>query len=202
MTPKALADLILQTPHAGHRRLVAIAGPPASGKSTLAARLADLIPKSRVVPMDGYHLDNATLDAQGTRDRKGAPHTFDVQSFASIVERARNAKTLPYALFDRTADRTLPDAATLDASVETVLFEGNYLLHDAPHSRDLAPHWDFSIFLEVPLATLETRLTQRWRAHNHTQAQASARAHHNDLPNAKAVLGHRMPADLTVTEPD
>ena len=45
---------------------VAIAGPPGSGKSTLAADLARRIgPSCCLVPMDGFHLDNATLSARG-----------------------------------------------------------------------------------------------------------------------------------------
>ena len=44
------------------RRLVAVAGPPGSGKSTFADRLhAALVPAvaAEVLPMDGYHYDDA-----------------------------------------------------------------------------------------------------------------------------------------------
>ena len=53
---------------------VAIAGPPGSGKSTLAADLARRIGLSCcLIPMDGFHLDNATLSARGLLPVKGAP---------------------------------------------------------------------------------------------------------------------------------
>ncbi len=55
------------------RRLIAISGPPAAGKSTLAQALAAARPAATVVPMDGFHLDNSLLDAAGLRGQKGAP---------------------------------------------------------------------------------------------------------------------------------
>ena len=66
------------------RSLTALAGPPAAGKSYIAnAVCRDLnkySPDSAVVlPMDGYHLDDALLEKRGIRDRKGAPHTFDIK---------------------------------------------------------------------------------------------------------------------------
>ena len=50
---------------------VAIAGPPGSGKSTLAANLASVSDLLCLVPMDGFHLDNATLSARGLLAVKG-----------------------------------------------------------------------------------------------------------------------------------
>ena len=44
-----------------------------------------------VVPMDGYHLSNRILRLLGRADRKGAPDTFDVASFVSVLQRVRDA---------------------------------------------------------------------------------------------------------------
>ncbi len=86
MTPALDAALALPD---GRRHLVAVAGAPASGKSTLAATMADdLTRKGRaacVLPMDGFHLDNRILDARGLRQRKGAPETFDLRGFAALL---------------------------------------------------------------------------------------------------------------------
>ena len=74
----------------GARKLIAIAGPPGSGKSTVSAALfTALEAKGRaaaVVPMDGYHLDNTLLVQRGLLDRKGAPASFDAAGFVHLVE--------------------------------------------------------------------------------------------------------------------
>ena len=63
------------------RTLIAIGGPPASGKSTLAETLQERLNEQSMpcglVPMDGFHLDNEILNARGLLSRKGAPETFD-----------------------------------------------------------------------------------------------------------------------------
>ena len=54
--------------------LVFFTGTMDCGKSTLAAELAALIGTgAKVVPMDGFHYDDAVLIARGARARKGAP---------------------------------------------------------------------------------------------------------------------------------
>ena len=62
-----IADQIIALPTTQKRNLIAIAGPPASGKPTVSATVLDeLTARGRsagLVAMDGYHLDNAILDA-------------------------------------------------------------------------------------------------------------------------------------------
>lgn len=55
-----------------HRSLIAIAGPPAAGKSTLAAAVVDALNAPRIGPptaallsMDGFHYGNGLLSAWG-----------------------------------------------------------------------------------------------------------------------------------------
>ena len=77
-----LADELERRVGAG-RVIVAIAGAPGSGKSTMAERLAGklngrLPGLAAVLPMDGYHYVDLYLVPAGLRPRKGAPHTFDV----------------------------------------------------------------------------------------------------------------------------
>jgi pantothenate kinase len=72
------------------RVIVAIAGAPGSGKSTLAEAIcARLGPEAALVPMDGFHLDNAILDARGRRFQKGSPDTFDTAGFEAMLLRLR-----------------------------------------------------------------------------------------------------------------
>jgi len=75
------------------RMIVAIAGPPGAGKSTVAEALVDRLDQriapgtAAVLPMDGFHYDNAILESRGLMPRKGAPETFDFGGYQAIVER-------------------------------------------------------------------------------------------------------------------
>jgi len=72
------------------RVIIAVAGPPAAGKSTLLPILINSLQNEfgaqRVagVPMDGFHLDNVQLERADSLSRKGAPHTFDVGGLLSL----------------------------------------------------------------------------------------------------------------------
>lgn len=56
--------------------LIAIAGVPGAGKSTISALISQHLPHSQVVPMDGYHLYRNQLDEEQMK-RRGAAFTFD-----------------------------------------------------------------------------------------------------------------------------
>lgn len=197
----ALARRIADLPPG--RRLVAVAGPPASGKSTVAVALVDAIRKlgrsAAVIPMDGFHLDNRILDDRGLRARKGAPETFDAAGFASLVRRIKEGGPVIYPLFDRSLDLAIAGAGELKADTEIALFEGNYLAFDHPDWRGLADLWDLCIFYDVPPDEIRARCIQRWLDHGHSQAQAEARADDNDMPNARTVLDHRLATDVVLT---
>ena len=66
------ADAIEHTVRARGANLVALAGLPGSGKSTIAAAVQARWPGAVVLPMDGYHVPRRLLDAEGMR-RRGAP---------------------------------------------------------------------------------------------------------------------------------
>jgi pantothenate kinase len=193
----------------GHHRLViGVAGPPGSGKSTLAESVVNALNqlegdlyKAALLPMDGFHYDNELLEARNLSARKGAPETFDIDGLTSLLVRVHQAKdSVPYPLFDRTLDRSLMDAGTLDKSVNVVVVEGNYLLLKAPKWEALKGLFDTSVFLTPSLDTLEDRLLQRWLDHGFTMDKALAKVHGNDLLNAQLVLNSSATADLTLSD--
>lgn len=195
------ADLMRKFP-AQPRVLVALAGPPASGKSTMAealvAALQDNGETAALLPMDGFHLDNDTLDALGLRARKGAPETFDCEGFLALVRKARAGGDLSAPGFDRARDSSIADAITIPASTRFVVAEGNYLLFDEPGWRDLARLWDYSVFIAPPIDILRDRLIDRWLHFGLDQQTATARTGANDLPNASRVLDRQLPASMSL----
>ncbi|GGD31083.1 nucleoside triphosphate hydrolase [Sinisalibacter lacisalsi] len=187
--------------HSG-RTLVAIAGAPGSGKSTVAeAVVAALVARGEqavLMPMDGFHLDNRLLDPRGLLARKGAPETFDFGGFLSTIRRVRGEASVVIPVFDRSREIAIAGAAEIGPETAIVIVEGNYLCLDEEPWRALAPLWDLSVFLDVPVATLEQRLVERWLSHGFDRAAAEAKARGNDLRNAERVQGATLPTDLTL----
>ncbi len=200
MTLDGLANLIRARADGPGRFLVALAGPPASGKSTLAATLATLLaPGARVVPMDGFHYDDAVLTARGLRSRKGSPPSFDAAGFVHLVRRLRDEDEVAIPIFDRTMELSRAAADIVGPQDRILIVEGNYLLLDQAPWTDLAPLFDLTVFLSVPEAELVRRLTDRWAHHGKTPEAARAWIEANDLPNALTVLTGSRPADITLS---
>ena len=183
--------------------MVAIAGPPGAGKSTLSSQLRDeLIAMGEtavVVPMDGFHLDDIILNARGHRPRKGAPFTFDVGGFETLLRRIRSGEPEIFIpVFDRSLELSRNAADIVAASARIILVEGNYLLlKEAPWNR-LKPLFDFTIYISVPEAELERRLTERILRHGHDLGFAESWIASNDMLNIRHVIENSAGADLKV----
>ena len=186
-------------PARGARRLIALAGPPASGKSPLAPRLADAL-GGAVVPMDGFHLDDTLLEPRGLLPRKGAPETFDQRGFARFIADLATGGEVFHPTFDRTREIAIAQSGVVPAECDTVVVEGNYLLLDAPGWRELAARWDLSVYLPVDPEVLEQRLIARWLGHGLPEQAARAKAMDNDIPNGARVAAALLDPDITYTD--
>jgi pantothenate kinase len=205
MTPQALAQLIAQRASAHQGRFVAaLAGPPAAGKSTLAADLAAHINDicgnavAKVVPMDGFHYDDAVLLARGAKDRKGAPDTFDAQGFFHLLRRLKTEPEVAIPLFDRALEISRAGADIVGPQDKILIVEGNYLLLNAPPWPDALPLYDLTIWINVDEAALIARLMDRWAGYGKSQAEARAWIEGNDLPNIRRVVQGSGRADVTI----
>jgi pantothenate kinase len=199
-----IAAAIFKRAGKAKRIVVAIAGPPGAGKSTLSAALRDLLPEgsAEVVPMDGFHFDDIILNQRGLRARKGAPETFDFAGFETLLKRIRAGEPdIAIPVFDRGMELSRAAAEIVSAETRFILVEGNYLLLDEEPWSRLAPLFDFSIFVDVPRNELERRLRRRWDEHGKSEADAVAWIASNDMPNIERVLARRRKADLVVGDP-
>jgi pantothenate kinase len=199
----AIAAAIFKHAGKSKRVIVAVAGPPGAGKSTTTAELLGLLPEgsAAIVPMDGFHYDDAVLDAKGLRQRKGAPETFDFDGYEALLKRLNAGDSdVAVPVFDRSIELSRAAAAIVPREVKFVLTEGNYLLLDEEPWSRLAPLFDFTIFLDVPRDELERRLIQRWLDHGRTPEDGRHWVDSNDLPNVDRVLGSRRKADLIVPQ--
>ena len=132
------------------RRIIGITGAPGAGKSSYAAELAARDGGVHL-PMDGFHLADASLRRLGLLEHKGAPDTFDAWGFASLLARLRaEPDEVVYApAFERDLEQPLAGAIAVPPDTELVVTEGNYLLLDRPEWRAVRAQLDEVWFLEV-----------------------------------------------------
>ena len=169
---EALADRIVER-QSGGRLIVGLAGAPGSGKSTLADRLETAINARRpalaaVLPMDGYHYDDAVLGQLNRLMRKGAPDTFDVGGLAHMLQRlsANDEDTIAVPVFDRAIETARAGGRLIPRSIGVIIVEGNYLLLNCPPWDRLDGLFNVTVMVRTSPATLRKRLEARWRQFN------------------------------------
>ena len=196
-----IADQIHHLRETHDRVLVGIAGAPGSGKSTLAEEVARRLNLQKcpamVVPMDGFHLDNAILENRGQLAKKGSPETFDGEGFLIMIKRLKAGMDVYVPTFDRPRDIAIAGAVHVPADMPVVIAEGNYLMFDEDPWNDITDIWDLTVRLDVPMDELRGRLIQRWLNQNLSRAAATRRAESNDIPNAQRIIAKAIPCDIT-----
>ena len=184
------------------RYLIGIVGKPGAGKSTLSAYLLEQLHSSEVtvVPMDGYHLSNAVLQELGRADRKGAPDTFDVAGFASLLQRIRNEKSVDiyYPVFDRSIEESIAAQGVVTKETKVVIVEGNYLLHDLGGWEVIAELLDELWFIDVDDEKRLERLIARHIAYGKSPADAQSWSCGSDEVNARTIATGRSRAHAVI----
>lgn len=201
-TQDELLEFVAGIRTTGRRFLVGLTGPPGSGKSTLAAELAEsLCSLPPIVPMDGFHLAQAVIEAKGLADRKGSPETFDSWGFVHLLNQiARPADNcVVYApSFDRSIEEPVADAIPIEPTDELVIVEGNYLLLDEPPWAQIRPVLHLCAYLELDDATRIRRLIERHVRHGRPLPEAEHFVRDSDEKNARLIKSGRSRADFIV----
>ena len=201
-----LVPHILDMESQAHRRIaIGIAGGPGSGKSTLAAELVTMLNATHpgsaaLVPMDGFHMKHAKLEAMGQVDYKGAPHTFEGADFVSFLHHLKAATTpVSGPGYSRKIEDTVDDAFTVQPEVRILIVEGNYLLLTEGPWAGVKPLLDYAVFIDVPRDLVRARLLKRHGEEGlFTEERNRAHIERNDLPNYDLVAGSAERADVVI----
>lgn len=187
----------------GKRIAIGIAGGPGTGKSTLAAELVAMLNavkpgSAALVPMDGFHMKHAKIEAMGATDRKGAPHTFEGAAFVSFLHHLKQASgPVSGPGYSRKIEDTVDDAFTVAPDVRVLVVEGNYLLLTEGPWAGVKSLLDYAVFIHVPRTLVETRLMKRHGEEGlYTEGRNRAHIERNDLPNYDLVEQSRERADV------
>jgi len=208
--------ILLKTPlpPGKSRWLIALAGIPGSGKSSLAQQLSQRVHQIMgteakrepitVVPMDGYHLTRAQLDqfpnAQEAHARRGSEWTFDPHALAVLLDRlVTDAGTVRAPAFDHAKKDPSPDAIVVESYHKMVIVEGLYLLLQHEPWRSLVlPKFDLRCFISISEKRASKRVVKRHLAAglSDTIEHAQARWDNNDSTNASQIMTLLDPASV------
>ncbi len=153
------AKTIREKFRAGSRLVVAVGGPPASGKTAFSEALVKSLNdnpekpiQSCLVSIDGFRLDTSQFESLGILPHWGAKRSFDFDGIRNLLEGIRVSRSpVFYPVYDRTKERAVPGAGVVSPETDIVIVKGNYLLLDDQPWIELETLFDLEFFLDTPM---------------------------------------------------
>ena len=153
-----LAELI-DARSVGHRLLVAVDGPDAAGKTTLARAVSERLGRpSLCVSIDGWHHPREHRVRRGAESAEGYYlDSFDVDGLVAgcLAPFASGSRRIRTARFDHVADTAVEMWLEVAADAALIV-EGVFLLRP-----ELRGWWDLSVYLHVDEAVTLSRAVVR-----------------------------------------
>ncbi|KAH7121759.1 phosphoribulokinase/uridine kinase [Dactylonectria estremocensis] len=204
--------------HPEKRILIALAGVPGSGKSTICAALLQALREHgiddvSVLPMDGFHHTRATLSSFSDPDlafqKRGAPFTFDAMA---LLRHVVTVKQLPVTecdepeivhtapSFDHAVGDPVLDAISISSRCRIVILEGNYVLLNEKPWNKIAELADDRWFVDVVPEVARERIVQRHiqAGIEKTRDAATLRADNNDMPNGEYIRSNLIEPNIRI----
>ena len=154
---KTIADIASEIASDERRRVVLIAGPSSSGKTTFASRLRvhmqAIGKKSRVISLDNYYRDrdDIPVGADGRPDFE-CLEALDIGRLGSDLKKLISGETVQLPVFDFITGKRSAETMAVNADGEILILEGIHGLNDKL-TADVASAHKFKIFIS-PLTTL------------------------------------------------
>jgi pantothenate kinase len=204
-------------PNSTSRLMIAVAGPPGSGKTAFATILVAVvnaeIDKDIAIPvgLDGWHYPNEYLathfiEQGGKRvalqSIKGMPETFDANAAYDCLSEIRQGGRVSFPIYSRRLHEPIPAGGTIDTSHRIVVVEGNYLLLDEIPWKRFRQLFDIRVFILADLEILINSLRGRHLRGGKTPAKVEQHIHQVDLPNARRVASSVARAQVIVHKTD
>ncbi|MGR3174150.1 MAG: nucleoside triphosphate hydrolase [Candidatus Scalindua sp.] len=188
-----------------NRFIVGIAGGPGSGKSTFAVRLKELINSNaktdlaQIFPMDGFHRKNIELEKSGLISVKGAPETFDVGGYTSMLNRIKLGENLMAPIYSREIHDVIDNALSIEPYHKIIITEGNYLFADMEGWCEIKDIIDLKIYIEAEKNVSEKRLLERHMRGGKTEIEALEKIREVDMKNFDLIAQTKKYADEVIT---
>ncbi len=183
------------------RPVVAIAGPPGSGKSSIALVLQGFLKKRHlnalVLPLDGFHRKNSDLMAHTTRigkmkvslyDIKGAKETYNTPHLMECMEKLRSGEVFYWPLYSRSLHEPVEKGILVNGEVDLYIVEGNYLLLKSEPWNRLSPHFCLKIFIRSRKRFLKRGIISRKMKGGFSRIEARKHYLFSDRRNIDEVL--------------
>jgi pantothenate kinase len=199
------------------RLMVAVAGPPGSGKTAFATILVAVVNAealddlAALVGLDGWHYSNEYLAAHfierdgervALRSVKGAPETFDAAGAYGCLSKIRRGGDVSFPVYSRRLHEPVPGGGSVDSHHKIVVVEGNYLLLDEDPWRRIRGLFDVRIFIFAPRESLVASLTERHQRGGKTLEATARQVRAVDLPNTERVCPSAAHAQAIVHKKD
>ena len=148
--------------------------------------------------MDGFHRKNIELERSGLISIKGAPETFDVEGYLSMLNRIKLGKNLKAPVYSRESHDVIDNVLSIEPHHKIIITEGNYLFADLEGWCAIKDIIDLKIFLEIEREVCEKRLLERHMRGGKTEAEALAKIKEVDMNNFDLIAQTMKYADEVI----